>query len=211
MNKILFYCFCLISLLNYSIAAAQPTDTLAKSEWQHLFTNELFFSDGNFIYSGRYEVDKNWLHLEARFNNEQLNTFSLWLGYNFSGGKSFQYTITPAVAGLVGELKGIAPGIKFNLGYRGFQLDVESAVIFKEGKKYDFFYNWTDFTYHPLDWLWLGISEQRARLYQLGNDTYIGFLIGGKYRRFEFAGYLYSIGIEKDYFVISLSIAIPEE
>jgi len=32
-------------------------------------------------------ADHGWLHLEARYNYENLRTGSLWAGYNFSAGQ----------------------------------------------------------------------------------------------------------------------------
>ena len=63
----------------------------------------------DFIFLGIYTVDKSWLHLEARDNEEDINTFSAWFGYNFSGGTNYQYTITLMAGGLVSNISGIAP------------------------------------------------------------------------------------------------------
>ena len=35
-----------------------------------------------------FTADRDWLHLEARYNYEELKTGSVWLGWNFSTGKS---------------------------------------------------------------------------------------------------------------------------
>ena len=43
--------------------------------------------DGNYA-QPRIATDRDWLHLEARVNYEDLNTGSMWLGYNFSGGET---------------------------------------------------------------------------------------------------------------------------
>src|SRR5438105_11307285 len=32
-------------------------------------------------------ADRGWLHLEARYNYENLETGSVWVGYNFGGGE----------------------------------------------------------------------------------------------------------------------------
>ena len=38
--------------------------------------------------SPTFTADRNWLHLEARYNYENLRTGSLWVGYNFSAVKN---------------------------------------------------------------------------------------------------------------------------
>ena len=35
-----------------------------------------------------FTADRGWRHLEARYNYEALDTGSVWVGYNFSGGRS---------------------------------------------------------------------------------------------------------------------------
>ena len=35
-----------------------------------------------------FTADRGWLHLEARYNYEALDTGSAWLGFNFAGGKN---------------------------------------------------------------------------------------------------------------------------
>jgi len=46
-----------------------------------------------------FSADRGWLHLEARYNNEALETGSLWAGYNFSVGKKLVLNATPMVGG----------------------------------------------------------------------------------------------------------------
>jgi hypothetical protein len=38
-----------------------------------------------------FTADRDWLHLEARYNYEELKTGSVWFGYNFSAGKKLQF------------------------------------------------------------------------------------------------------------------------
>jgi hypothetical protein len=47
-----------------------------------------------------FTADRNWLHLEARYNNENLRTGSLWMGYNFTAGKKLVLDITPLLSKL---------------------------------------------------------------------------------------------------------------
>ena len=50
------------------------------------------------------------LHLETRYNNEDLRTGSLWVGYNFAWGEKWQFEVTPMIGGVFGRTNGIAPG-----------------------------------------------------------------------------------------------------
>jgi hypothetical protein len=42
-----------------------------------------------------FTADRDWLHLEARYNYEALKTGSVWLGYNLNTGKKPQFEVTP--------------------------------------------------------------------------------------------------------------------
>jgi len=142
---------------------------------------------------------------------EDMNTFSAWLGYNFSGGNNFQYTITPMVGGIIGNTNGIAPGLEFDFLFYGFELYSESEYVFDfQDHENDFFYNWTDFTYAPLDWLWFGLSAQRTRLYQTDLEIQRGLILGGGYKWFGLTAYLFNIGFDDPLFVLALSINLPE-
>ena len=63
-------------------------------------------------------ADHNWLHLEARYNYENLHSGSLWAGYNFSLGKTLSLSVTPMLGGVFGRTNGIAPGCEASLTYK---------------------------------------------------------------------------------------------
>ena len=45
-------------------------------------------------------ADRDWLHLEARYNYEDLDTGSAWVGYNFGGGEKLAWEFTPMLGGV---------------------------------------------------------------------------------------------------------------
>ena len=55
-------------------------------------------------------ADHEWLHLETRYNYEDLRTGSIWFRHNFSVGKQLVLNLTPMVGGVSGRTSGIAPG-----------------------------------------------------------------------------------------------------
>ncbi len=65
--------------------------------------------------SPTFTADRTWLHLEARYNYENLRTGSLWFGRNFSVGKNLVFAITPMIGGVFGRTNGIAPGCEASL------------------------------------------------------------------------------------------------
>ncbi len=185
---------------------AQETITPAEKKWNFGADLNMIIIPDLFIVSPLFRADKNKLHLEARYNYEDLETFSGWVGYNFSGGKNFEYTITPMVGGVVGLTSGIAPGLEFTITHKKFELYNESEYIFDvETTENNFFYSWTDLTYSPTDWLSVGLSAQRTRLYQTDLDIQRGLLVGVSYKSFELRGYVYNLGFDDSFFLIGLS------
>jgi hypothetical protein len=188
----------------------QEKDTTSSSGWTHMGAVNLYLIRDDFFVLPVYRVDKGWLHIEGRFNYEDRNTISAWFGYNFTGGNKFQYAITPLIGGVAGNTNGIAPGLELDFSFYGFEFYSESEVVFDLQSKDDFFYNWTEITYSPLDWLWFGLSFQRTRFYQ--TDLYFqpGFEVGGGYRWFGLTGYVFNLGLDDPYGIITLSVSIPE-
>ena len=183
---------------------SQEENITAVTDWAFSAEADLYFADP-FILLPIFSANNDKLHLEARYNYEDLKTASAWIGYNLFGGNEFEYFITPMVGGVVGRTNGIAPGLVFTLSYAGFELYSESEYLFDfESEENNFFYSWTDLTYSPLDWLWLGISGQRTRLYQTELEIDRGILLGISYKILEISGYYFNAFTEDDFFMLSL-------
>jgi hypothetical protein len=201
MKKKFFISIGILSLIFYSTTLAQDQDTLKAYQWEYGVETDLYFTDP-FVFLPIFTANKGKLHLEARYNYEDLKTVSAWVGYNISGGEDFEYLITPMVGGAAGRTNGIAPGLEFTFNYAGFELYSESEYLFDlESNENNFFYSWTDFTYSLSDWLWFGISGQMTKVYETELETDRGLLLGTAYQNFEFTGYFYNISTD-DFFVM---------
>jgi hypothetical protein len=105
---------------------------------------------GNYL-QPTFTADRGWLHLEARYNYESLDTGSAWLGYNFSGGETLAWEFTPMIGGVFGDTHGIAPGYKGSLSWRKLELYSEGEYVFDTAIPRDsFFYNWSELTLAPV-------------------------------------------------------------
>ncbi len=80
-------------------------------------------------------ADHQWLHLEARYNYENLHTGSLWAGYNFTAGKTLQLAVTPMIGGVFGRTTGIAPGCEFSLTYKKLSFSSSNEYVFDTTEK----------------------------------------------------------------------------
>ena len=97
-----------------------------------------------------FTADRGWLHLEARYNYEALDTGSAWVGYNFSGGETLAWEFTPMLGGVFGDTNGVAPGYKGSLGWWKLELYSEGEYVFDADSSSDsFFYNWSELTLAP--------------------------------------------------------------
>lgn len=211
MKKIVYFCLCTRLMFYCTSAFSQEQDTLSVSMWSHNLEADFYIYKNNFIFLPIYAVDKGWLHMEARYNYEDMNTFSAWFGYNFNGGKKFQYTVTPMIGGIAGNTNGIAPGLLLDLEFRRFNLNSESEYVLAINDKEDnFYYNWTDLIYAPRDWIWFGMSAQLTRLYQTDVEIQRGLVVGGSYKWLGLSGYLYNVGFDNPYIILSLSITPPK-
>ncbi len=206
MKKNITLLISIVYVLFFSFTYAQDQDTLTTSEWNFGIETDLYFIDP-FVFLPIFTANKDNLHLEARYNYEDLKTASAWVGYNISGGNEFEYFITPMVGGAFGRTNGIAPGLEFTFSYIGFELYSESEYLFDfESKENNFFYSWTDFTYSPLDWLWFGVSGQRTRLYQTDVEIDRGFILGFAYKNLQTTGYFFNLFTDDAYFMLALAV-----
>ena len=205
MKNIFVVSISILSVIFFSDILAQEQDSLEASEWEYGVETDLYFTDP-FVFLPIFTADKGKLHLEARYNYEDLKTVSAWVGYNISGGEEFEYLIIPMVGGAAGRTNGIATGLEFTFGFAGFELYSESEYLFDfESKENNFFYNWTDFTYSPLDWLWFGISGQLTKVYETELETDRGLLLGVAHQNFEFTGYYYNAFTDDAFFMLALT------
>jgi hypothetical protein len=175
-----------------------PTDSPAAStkQWSFAFT-----ADGYVVPHGRSYVNPNFtadrgkLHLEARYNYEDLDTGSFWGGYNLTLGQKLVLEATPMIGGLVGNTAGIAPGCTFALTYKRFELSSQGEYVFDtKDTSGSFFYNWSELTYSPAEWFRTGLAAQRTKAYHTSLNVQRGLLVGFSHNQLEFTTYVFNLG-----------------
>jgi len=195
-----------LTLLCGAFASRAQSDSTA---WSFNTDLNFYLIPDDFFVLPVFRADKNKLHLEGRYNYEDRETFSGWIGYNFIGGNgsNLDYTITPMAGGVIGNSDGLAAGLEITLTYKNFELYTESENFFDfESRDNNYFYNWTDLTYSPTDWLWIGISGQRTRLYQTDLDIQRGLIVGAAVKNLELSTYCYNLGFDDPFFIVTLSV-----
>ena len=138
-------------------------------------------------------ADRDRLHLEARFNYEDRDTGSVWVGYNFSAGDEIALEITPMVGAVFGNTIGIAPGYRFSMRWRMVDLYSEAEYVVDAGESDDsFLYTWSEFALAPTAWSRFGLAIQRTKVYQSEFDIQRGVFAGFSYQRAELAAYVFN-------------------
>ncbi len=189
---------------------AQESDSTTFSRWEHSASLNFNFFQDAFYLLPTYEVSKGHLHLAARYNYEDINTFSGWVGYNFMGGNHLAYVITPMVGGLVGRTNAFAAGALIQLDFSRLSFYSEAEYVFDivaYGNDYfsNYFYTWTDISYALADWLEVGLSVQNLRTYQSSPDIQRGLLISTSVKEVDITGYFYSSLTADPFFILTLS------
>jgi hypothetical protein len=152
-------------------------------------------------------ADRGWLHLEARYNYEDRETASVWVGYNYHVGEKLSLDITPMVGGVFGNTTGIAPALRASLKWWRLVLYGEGEYVFNTRERADsFFYLWSELTVSPVDWLRVGLVAQRTRVYESERDINRGFLVGLSYKKVEVAGHVFNPDLSKPTYVISVRV-----
>jgi hypothetical protein len=172
--------------------AAAETPSPPAEPWSTFASANLYFpDDGGDYVQPTVLADRDRLHLEARFNYEDQDTGSAWVGYNLSAGETLRLEFTPMLGVVFGNTDGIAPGYKASLGWRNFELYSEAEYLFDADDSGDsFFYTWSELTLAASDNWRAGFVIQRTKAYETEFDIQRGILAGFSLGRFEFTGYL---------------------
>jgi hypothetical protein len=166
-----------------------------------------FVPDSREYVQPTFMADHGWLHLEARYNYEDLETGSAWVGYNFSGGKKLAWEFTPMLGGVFGETDGIAPGYKGSLSWWKLELYSEGELLFNSaGSEESFFYTWSELSLAAADWFRFGLVTQRTRAYKSDVDIQRGFLVGFSYKKVDLTTYVFNLDQSRPTIVVGVSV-----
>jgi hypothetical protein len=125
-----------------------------------------------------YKGNSNF-YAEGRYNYEELNTGSFYLGRSFEGGKKWEYSITPMLGLVFGRYKGFSAATNTDIDYGRFNFSGQlQYTINKNDRKENFFYNWSELSYRFFEKLYGGTSIQQTVLYKGRMSTEAGLLLG---------------------------------
>jgi len=191
-----------------SSAPAKSSDA-AKGAWTYNLALDGYIVPQETSYANpTFTADRDRLHLEARYNYEDLRTGSLWTGYNFRAGQKLVLNITPMVGAVFGRTAGIAPGCEASLTYDKLQLSISNEYVFDiRDRSKNFYYSWPELTYSPADWLRVGLVAQHTKAFQTRLDVQRGFLVGVSHKEMEFTTYIFDVGWTNPTAVLELGVS----
>ena len=188
--------------------AVEAADESAGSEWEwSLSTSTYFVQNGRDYANPNLVADRDWVHLEGRYNYESIKTGSIWLGYNFSLGKKLVLEATPMVGGVFGDITGIAPGYTLSLSYEQIEFFTQGEYFFDAGTRSgNFFYSWSELSYAPVTWFRAGIVIDRTKALGSNFEVRRGPLVGFKYKKVDFTTYWLSPGSLDSTFIFTVAL-----
>jgi hypothetical protein len=150
-------------------------------------------------------AEKGSLHLEARYNYEDRETASLWLGWKFQAGEDLWVEAAPMAGLVLGNTNAFAPGLELSTGYGIIELysEIEYVLDFAGGE-INFFYAWTEVSVNPLNCLRAGLVGQRLRVVEVEPALSRGFFASTSFGSVTLNGYILEPGSDDVFYVVSL-------
>jgi hypothetical protein len=140
-----------------------------------------------------FTADRDRVHIEARYNYEDLETGSLWAGYNMRGGGKVAWELTPMLGGVFGNTSGLAPAYKGSVSWWSLNLASEGEYVFDAvDASESFFYNWSELAFAPVAWGRVGLVTQHTRAYATDRDIQRGVLVGVGYKQVDSVIYVFN-------------------
>lgn len=155
-----------------------------------------------------YETNNHW-YTEARFNYEELNSLSLYVGKNFTREGKLSYSIIPLVGGVAGKFRGASTGFNAVVEYSDFFFSTQSqyTVSFYSNHS-DFFFSWCELGYQPWKWFYAGLTVQQTYLQEAESIcSEPGIVVGFSMGRFTFPLYVFNPLSNSNYFVLGLNLS----
>ena len=101
--------------------AQQNIADSTQSKWSSSASGYYYFlpeEANTFTFIG--SADHKALHLEARYNYEDVNTASAFAGWRFETGPKFQFAATPMLGFAFGNTDGFVPALEMEASYKIF-------------------------------------------------------------------------------------------
>ena len=149
-------------------------------------------------------ADRGPLHLEFRYNYEDVDTAALFTGWKFPvQGNNISGDLTPIVGIVFGATDGIAPGLEADLDWDRLNFYTEAEYLFDTGDSSDnYLYSWSTLTWGFSEQVRAGLVAERNRVINTGLDIQRGLILQIAFEQTALSLYTYNIGSNDSYTVI---------
>jgi hypothetical protein len=186
-----------------------PTGEAGEKAWSFSLSAYTYFvPDSHDYVQPTFAADRDWLHLEARYNYEDLDTASTWIGYNLGFGEEVALEFTPMVGGVFGSTMGVSPGYESTLSWWKLELYSEGEYVFDANDSSDsFFYTWSELTLAPVDLFRFGLVVQRTKVYETDFDIQRGILLGLTYNQLDLTTCIFNLDDSHPMVVVGVGLS----
>jgi len=157
-------------------------------------------------------ADRGALHLEGRYNYEDRESASAFVGWNYETDTEtkLRLALTPMFGAVVGKTHGAIPALELTLGVSRLELYSESEYVLDARDSNDsFFYHWSELAFSATDFVSAGLVIQRSRLIHNSREIQSGPMVRLTRGPWEGAAYFFNPGSEEHYFVGSIALIFP--
>lgn len=188
-------------------AAPEPEDE--ETGWEFGLSGALYvLPDEEDFVQPTIKADRGLFHFETRYNYEDRDSTSFFVGANLEWGDKVKLALTPMLGGLVGQTDGIIPALEADLTAWKLEWYGEAEVVFDlEDSDSHYFYMWSELSFWPTEWLRAGVVAQRTRVYQTQRDIQRGLLLGFTLERLDGTVYFFNPGADDHFTVVSLGVS----
>ena len=194
-----------IAAISFYVFSVLNTHAQSAAAVEQLYFTRAAGSDAVMTPMVNFTTSNNW-YGEARYNFDELKTFSLYAGRKFSGNGNLSWQATPMIGGLMGLMNGGSVGVNFGMDYRKIFFASQSQYSFSVENSTDkFFYNWSELGYNATSWLYAGLAMQQTNLYRTIGRLEPGCMIGFSIRNWTIPLYAFNTADQERYFVLGLN------
>jgi hypothetical protein len=189
-------------------ASPQPSAPLPQAWTFRAAVATYVLTEGGDYVQPTAAADRGGLHLEGRYNYEDRQSMSGFVGWNLETGSAVKLELTPMFGGVVGNIFGVIPAAELTLSFRRFEVYSEGEyVIDLERTNNRFLYSWSEFSLWPTDWVRAGVVAQRTRTLHEPRNIQRGLLAGLIVGGIEGVVYFFNPGSNDHYFVTSIGVS----
>jgi hypothetical protein len=187
----------------------QIAPRVEETGWEFALSGALYvLPDEDDFVQPTFKIDRGLFHFETRYNYEDRESTSFFVGANFEFGDKLKLSLTPMIGGLVGQTDGIIPALEADLTLGPFEAYAEAEYVFDlDDSDSSYFYMWSELSLWPTEWLRAGVVTQRTRVFQTERDIQRGLLVGFALKKVDGTVYFFNPGADDYFTVVSLGVS----